>query len=400
MSAVTKKRKINRTSGSSSSSSAPPLKRQKVVASLSSTSLSNAQLVARVAELEQQLQASRLELFEQQVKTERYGPFWNGTTNVDTMDYLNRLSPFATHYNANSADQFTKDIPPLLWEKQILRPFLGLEEVSVARRSCTFFQEHYERVLEHRTIRVPQDFSTVNKAMEVASMLAERIVFTKERPIKIVLDEGEHRIVGDDGCGQMLVTCSNISFIGKGTDKTFVLGGFAVKARINVLFQHFNVSNTEYGDGFSFANNATGEIVECAVKECVITGMDVRGGATVTASGSEFMENGTSGVSCHGANTKASLTDCTVHHNGWDGLVAWNDAVVDLHGTKTDIHSNKSGGILTASRAKVNIHLPARHNTSHDNVEEDRAQEYGGSIANINADGTFTHAVVAEGDDY
>ena len=39
----------------------------------------------------------------------------------------------------------------------------------------------------------------------------------------------------------------------------------------------------------------------------------------------------------------------------------------------------------------------SQHNTSHDNVREDRHQagnEYwtGGSIANINADGTFTHA--------
>jgi hypothetical protein len=40
--------------------------------------------------------------------------------------------------------------------------------------------------------------------------------------------------------------------------------------------------------------------------------------------------------------------------------------------------------------------LPSQHNTSHDNVGEDRRQQamYGapGSIANINADGTFTHA--------
>jgi hypothetical protein len=40
---------------------------------------------------------------------------------------------------------------------------------------------------------------------------------------------------------------------------------------------------------------------------------------------------------------------------------------------------------------KVNIHLPFQHNTSHGNVRGDRAQRSGGSIANINADGTFTH---------
>ena len=88
-------------------------------------------------------------------------------------------------------------------------------------------------------------------------------------------------------------------------------------------------------------------------------------------------------------------------HNERDGLGAFNDAVVDLHGTKTDIHSNKEDGIRALYRAKVNIHLPSQHNTSHDNVEEDRGQYMDASIANINADGTFTHAVVhvEEGDD-
>jgi hypothetical protein len=74
---------------------------------------------------------------------------------------------------------------------------------------------------------------------------------------------------------------------------------------------------------------------------------------------------------------------------------------VDLHGTKSDIHSNKSRGIVAINRAKVNIHLPSQHNTSHDNVKEDRENGWGGgSIANINADGTFTHVVVEEEDDY
>ena len=72
-------------------------------------------------------------------------------------------------------------------------------------------------------------------------------------------------------------------------------------------------------------------------------------------------------------------------------------AVVDLHGTKTAIHSNKRHGIRASLRGKINIHLPSQHNTSHDNVGEDRRQEMRGSIANINADGTFTH--VGEDDD-
>ena len=74
------------------------------------------------------------------------------------------------------------------------------------------------------------------------------------------------------------------------------------------------------------------------------------------------------------------------------GLYASDRAVVDLHGTKTDIHSNKRNGIIATRNSKVNIHLPSQHNTTHDNGDDNRYQDNGGSIANINADGTFTHA--------
>ena len=111
------------------------------------------------------------------------------------------------------------------------------------------------------------------------------------------------------------------------------------------------------------------------------------------------MENGNYGVYCEGANAKARLNDCKMHHNGYDGLVAYNHAVVDLHGTTTDIHSNKRDGIGAYYNVKVNIYLPSQHNTSHGNVRGDRHQDDGGSIANINADGTFTHVVVEDDDE-
>jgi hypothetical protein len=56
-------------------------------------------------------------------------------------------------------------------------------------------------------------------------------------------------------------------------------------------------------------------------------------------------------------------------------------------------------GIAAWTDVKVNIHLPSQHNTSHGNVDDDRFQVESGSIANINADGTFTHVVVEEEDD-
>ena len=129
--------------------------------------------------------------------------------------------------------------------------------------------------------------------------------------------------------------------------------------------------------------------------------MCVAEGATVTATRCEFMENGCHGFDCWGANTKIRLNDSTMHHNEECGFGSGDHAVVDLHGTKTNIHSNGGNGFYASDCAKVNIHLPSQHNTSHNNNNRDRVRNRGGSIANINADGTFTHVEEVElADDY
>jgi hypothetical protein len=228
----------------------------------------------------------------------------------------------------------------------------------------------------------------------LAVIFSERKEYTGADPLKIQLDMGVHEIVGNYKV--LNVTCSHITFVGKGKDHTTIRGGFKVINQQNVTFEELAVTNRQ-GQGLWFEGSETNvDVLKCAVKECKYTGVVVYSGATVTATQCEFMENGFHGVFCDGANTKARLNDCTVHHNKGDGLYACNHAVVDLHGTKTDIHSNKQDGIGAGGRGKVNIHLPSQHNTSHDNVDEDRVQEEGGSIANINADGTFAHVVVEE----
>ena len=73
-----------------------------------------------------------------------------------------------------------------------------------------------------------------------------------------------------------------------------------------------------------------------------------------------------------------------MHHNsGGGGLVADDQAVVDVYGKNTDIHSNTTDGIFAYDHGKVQIHLPSQHNTSHDNEEEDREQWSDGTITNV-----------------
>jgi hypothetical protein len=232
----------------------------------------------------------------------------------------------------------------------------------------------------------------VEKAMDLAVVFSAQKVYTETDPLKIQMDMGVHEMVGDED-GQVSVTCSHITFVGKGKDETTIRGGFRVENKQNVKFEEFTLTNPG-GRGLWLKGSETNvDMLKCVVKECGHTGMSVYDGATVTATQCEFVENGDYGVFCRDPNTKARLNDCKIHNNTHDGLNAWSHAVVDLHGTKTDIHSNKEHGILADRHAKVNIHLPSQHNTSHDNVGQDRLQEFGGSIANINADGTFTHVV-------
>ena len=169
-----------------------------------------------------------------------------------------------------------------------------------------------------------------------------------------------------------------------------------VHTQQHVTFEELTITNPA-GSGLELRGSETSvDMLKCSVKKCKIGGMYVRVGVTMIATQCEFTENGGGGVFCHvfchGANTKARLHDCTMHHNNeGNGLYAYEDAVVDLHGTKSDIHSNKMDGIHATDNGKVNIHMPSQHNTSHDNVGRDQHQLRGGSIANINADGTFTH---------
>ena len=253
--------------------------------------------------------------------------------------------------------------------------------------------------------------------MAVAVVFSAQKVYTNKDPLKIVLGKGVHEIekkkrkivaitaitlmssVMPVGNPNLNVICSHITFVGKGKDQTTIRGGFDVNNQQNIKFEELTITNSG-GYGLVLEGSETNVgVLKCAVKECRGGGMSVRSGATVTATQCEFMENGSNGVYCAGATTKARLNDCTVHHNGeglglglfrGTGLNAFDHAVVDLHGTKTDIHSNKGYGILADRRAKVNIHLPSQHNTSHGNSGDNRRQETRGSIANINADGTFT----------
>jgi hypothetical protein len=284
-------------------------------------------------------------------------------------------------------------VPHDIWVHQILNPFLDLKALATVGRCNTFFEEYWQYVLKQNVIRVPEGCPTMHQAMELAVIFSERNECTWENPVKVEVGEGEHEMVGVAGtyAGSLThVSCNNITIVGKGKGKTTMLGGFYVNGKQNVKMEQLCVTN-DAGYGLVCEGSGTNvDATECCFKKCQYSGMGMLEGVTATATRCDLMENGDYGVGCGGANTKVRLNDSTMHHNGYSGLFAGDHAVVDLHGTKTDVYSNRDDGIYATNNAKINIHLPSQHNTTHDNGR-DRNQNSGGSIANINADGTFTH---------
>ena len=299
-----------------------------------------------------------------------------------------------------SSSRWVNNVPHHIWVYKILNPFLDLKALSTVRRCNTFFEEYWQYVLKQNVIRVPEGCPTMHHAMALAVIFSERNECTRENPVKVEVGEGEHEMVGvasnSDARRHTRVSCNNITIVGKGKGKSTILGGFYVNGKQNVKMEQLTVN----GIGLICTGSATNvDAMECIFKNCKLDGVTVSEGATVAATRCEFMENAQYGVGCAGANTTVRFNNCTMHHNGMSGLFAYNHAVVDLHGAKTGIHSNKSNGIVAITNAKVNIHLSSQHNTSHDNVRQNRAQDLGGSIANINADGTFTHVEEVDLDD-
>ena len=296
-----------------------------------------------------------------------------------------------------SSESLVNSIPIEIW-RDVIGTKLGYFDRSNGNATCKEFNDTFENYnqnfLKKHAIHVPQDAPTIEKAMELVAKL--QLVPTEKDPLRIVLDEGVHEIFGyTDEYGhwkELRVTCSHITFVGKGKDQTTIRGRVKVTNQQHVTFEDLTVINPS-GDGFYLVGSETNvDLLKCIVKECGDSGIDMSYGVTVTATQCEFMENN-NGVTCSDG-TKATLTDCQIHHNGVHGVQVGKDSVMDIHGEKTDIHANKGTCIRASYFGKVNIHLPCIRT-----VGDSQKQVTGASIANMNADGTFTH-VVAYDDDW
>ena len=142
--------------------------------------------------------------------------FWNSNKLENRKDY-------ASHYNAKTS---RLNLVQEVWELEII-PYLNVKELALLRPTCRWYDEQWQTFLKRNTFRVPEQVLTIEEAMRIGFNLAKQKEYSKEKPLMVVLSEGEHVVEGSwtSSCGVAFETildimCSNISFVGQGKDKT------------------------------------------------------------------------------------------------------------------------------------------------------------------------------------
>jgi len=315
-----------------------------------------------------------------------HGPFWNGTTtDPEIIAVLVNNRDEAFHYDAETS---RLDLVQEVWEFKIV-PFFNVKELAMLRPTSRWCDEQWQEFLKRNTFRVPEQVPTIEEAMTVGFNLAKQKEYSKEKPLVVILSEGEHVVEGSwmDSYGNVRentlgITCSNISFVGQSKENTTVHGKINVSNKMNILLKSLTLTTL---NGFGLlvsGEEASVEMMDVSAKECGRTGLVVSSGASVKATQCEVSENGDIGVFV-GGGSKGIFTDCTFHHNGEEGVyVEEEGALVELRGEQTEIHHNQGEGLFANSNAIINIYIPSQPITAlvHDNEERDLFTYDGGKI--------------------
>ena len=273
--------------------------------------------------------------------------------------------------------------------EHVIIPFFNVKELAMLRPTCKWCDKQWQEFLKRDTFRVPEQVPTIDEAMRIGFNLSKQKVFSKENPLMVVLSEGEHVVRGnwtesktyscDGGVSRntLGITCSNISLIGQGKDKTTVRGGIGVVNKKNVTLKKLTLTNPYVGlrvGGHGLhvlGEEASVEMMGVSFKGCRQSGLGVGSAASVKATQCEFSENRVFGVFVTGE-SRGIFTDCSFHHNGAHGAIAYYEGLVELRGEQTEIHHNGESG-LCARNATISIYIPSRSITAlvHDNEGSD-----------------------------
>jgi len=301
------------------------------------------------------------------------------------------VAPDATEQQVNLV-QLQDGIPIYLWRRAM--SFLTVREQALSVRGVSrFFRECSEAYMENfwsePTIHLPQDASSLERAMEMSQYLMRQEGYVEGTTVVVKLGSGVYEVVGswshpNFGTQQktLSVPFNNLSFVGKGEGETIVHGGFVVENGRKVSFEGLTVKNSS-GCGLVAYGAGTKMVLQSVtVEECQRAGVYVIGGGKLDATGCHFHENGGCGVNVIGSTTTACLTNCTSHHNKRDGVCAYLGAVVDLMGEGTSVHENERYGLVALDHGStINVYQPCVLNDmSHGNKDQNIKMVAGGTV--------------------
>ena len=242
----------------------------------------------------------------------------------------------------------------------LIIPCLNVKDLALFRPTCRWCNKQWQEFLKRNTFRVPEQVRTIEEAMIVGFNLAKQKVYSKDKPLMVVLSEGEHVVKGctNSGVNTLEFLCSNISFVGQGEDKTIVNGGIHVKKRKNVMLGSLTLTNpnqNKYGllvEG----SEASVEIIEVSIEKFPI-GIQVTFDASVKATKCGIHENTDCGIIV-GYGSKGIFTDCTISHNvEYSVLASGEGTLVELRGEQTEIHYK---GLSACFDATIKIYIPSQ----------------------------------------
>jgi len=270
--------------------------------------------------------------------------------------------------------------------------FLTVREQAVSVRGVShFFREcsdvYMEKFWSEPIIHLPQDASSLARAMEMCQYLMEQEEYVEGTTMVVVLGSGVYKVVGScvvPGLGMLQkllsIPCNNLSIVGQGEGETIVHGGFVVENGRKLHVAGLTMKSSS-GIGLVASGAGTKVILKnVTMEECLIYGVSVRDGAKFVATGCHFHQNGGSGVSVADSTTTVRLTNCTSHHNKYDGVRAFSGAVVDLMGEGTSVHDNERHGLYACHRGTtINVYQPCVLNDMSHGNKEQNIEMVGGS---------------------
>jgi len=290
------------------------------------------------------------------------------TSDSATLTVLERNRDYAVHYEAQKS---TITLLPDVWSYHII-PFLHIRERGALCPTCKWFDKQWHVFLERKLIRVPEDISTIDGAMKVGHIFSKRKrkIYTKEKPLVILLSEDVHEVSGSwrssDGAVHptiLEVPFNKVSIIGCGKRKTIIHGGLRLANKKNVTLTNLTLTN-DNGTGLAVdGGKASIEMMGVSIENCGMSGVCARWSSMIKATQCDFVGNKDHGIEVK-FNVHSFFTDCVFNQNCKNGIIAQNGTLVELRGKKTEIHRNYGCGLSSAFMCNINIHVPSRHYTS------------------------------------